>query len=186
MPRLSREYSGLLWLMIFMRPRFLSTMLLLGLIGLLQTACAVKAGPAPNWDLKDLNGKSVKLSDFKGKVVILDFWATWCPPCRAEIPHFVELQNQYKDKGLVIVGVSLDEGGPAVVSSFVKEQKINYPIVMGNEDVSTAYGNIQAIPTTFVIDTNGNIVGRHEGFTEESVFESEIQKLLPTATASNP
>jgi peroxiredoxin len=169
-----------------MRPRFLSSVLFLGLIALLQTACALKAGPAPGWDLKDLSGKSVKLSDFKGKVVILDFWATWCPPCRAEIPNFVALQTQYKDKGLVIVGISLDQGGPEVVSSFVKTQKINYPIVMGDEGVATAYGNIQAIPTTFVIDTNGNIVGRHEGFTEKSTFESEIQKLLPTATASNP
>jgi thiol-disulfide isomerase/thioredoxin len=172
--------------MTFMRSRSLPSILFLGLLALLPTACAPKAGPAPGWELKNLDGKSVRLSDFKGKVVILDFWATWCPPCREEIPHFVELQTKYKDKGLVVVGISLDEGGPAVVSSFVAAQKINYPIVMGNETVSTAYGNIQAIPTTFVIDPNGDIVGRHEGFTEESVFESEIQKLLPTATASNP
>jgi peroxiredoxin len=172
--------------MTLLRARILSSVLLLGFIALLPTACSLRASPAPNWDLKDLNGKSVKLSDFKGKVVILDFWATWCPPCRAEIPNFIDLQTQYKDKGLVIVGISLDQGGPGVVSAFVQAQKINYPIVMGDEGVSTAYGNIQAIPTTFIIDTNGNIVGRHEGYTEKSAFESEIQKLLPTATASNP
>jgi thiol-disulfide isomerase/thioredoxin len=91
---------------------------------------------APAWELKDLNGNAVKLSDFKGKVVILDFWATWCPPCRAEIPHFVELQDKYGKQGLVIVGISLDEGGPGVVSSFVKANKINYPIVMGNLDIA--------------------------------------------------
>ncbi len=154
--------------------------------GILSTACSAKAATAPPFDLQDLNGKSVKLSDFKGKVVILDFWATWCPPCRAEIPHFVELQKQYRDKGLVIVGVSLDQGGPDVVSSFVKQQGINYPIVMGTEDVSSRYGDIQAIPTTFVIDQNGNIVDKHEGFTDKDVFEKEITPLLAPATAANP
>jgi thiol-disulfide isomerase/thioredoxin len=143
------------------------------------------AAPAPVWDLKDLGGKSVKLSDFKGKVVILDFWATWCPPCREEIPNFVALQNQYKGQGLVIVGISLDQGGPGIVSSFVQAQKINYPIVMGDENVSTQYGDIQAIPTTFIIDPQGNIVGKHEGFTEKSVFEDEVKKLLPASTAAN-
>jgi cytochrome c biogenesis protein CcmG/thiol:disulfide interchange protein DsbE len=172
--------------MTLLRPRLFSAILLLGLLVLVPTGCAVQAGPAPAWNLKDLDGKSVQLSDFKGKVVILDFWATWCPPCRAEIPNFVQLQTQYKDKGLVVVGISVDEGGPAVVSAFAKAQNINYPIVMGDESVSTAYGNIQAIPTTFVIDPSGNIVNRHEGFTEKSTFESEIQKLLPTTTASNP
>lgn len=152
---------------------------------LICAASLLHAAPAPAWDLKNLDGKSVKLSDFKGKVVILDFWATWCPPCREEIPNFVELQSKYKDQGLVVIGISLDQGGPGVVSSFAKAQKINYPIVMGDEAVSTQYGDIQAIPTTFIIDPNGNIVERHEGFTDKSVFEDAIKKLLPPVATGN-
>jgi len=150
-------------------------------LGFLFIVNEVRSEPAPAWKLQDINGKTVQLSDFKGKVVVLDFWATWCPPCRAEIPHFVELQKQYQSQGVVVVGVSLDQGGPGVVSSFAKQQNINYPVVMGNDDVAKAYGNIEAIPTTFVIDPSGNIVGRHEGFTDKSVFEDEIKKALSTA-----
>ena len=145
---------------------------------LLFTAC-LHADPAPAWELKNLDGKSVKLSDFKGKVVILDFWATWCPPCRAEIPNFVALQKQYGDKGLQVVGISLDQGGVNPVAAFAKGQGINYPIVMGDEDVAHQYGDIQGIPTTFVIDPKGNIVEKHVGFTEKTAFEDEIKKLLP-------
>jgi cytochrome c biogenesis protein CcmG/thiol:disulfide interchange protein DsbE len=136
------------------------------------------AAAAPAWDLKDVKGKSVKLSDFKGKVVILDFWATWCPPCRAEIPHFIGLQEKYGKQGLVVVGVSVDEGGPDVVSSFVKANKINYPIVMGNLDVAQLYDANEGIPTTFVIDRTGNIVAKHLGFTDSEIFEKEIKSVL--------
>ncbi len=153
---------------------------------LLAASLTSSAEPAPAWKLTDLNGKTVQLSDFKGKVVILDFWATWCGPCRAEIPDFVALQDQYRDKGLVVVGISLDQDGAKVVAPFAKHYKINYPIVLGDDNVASQYGNIQAIPTTFIIDSNGNIVGSHEGVTEKSVFEAEIKKLLPMATASNP
>jgi peroxiredoxin len=134
--------------------------------------------PAPAWQLNDLNGKPVQLSDFKGKVVILDFWATWCPPCRGEIPDFVALQNEYKDKGLVVVGVSVDQGGPGVVSAFAKAQGMNYPVVMGDDAVTAAYGDIQMIPTTFVIDRTGKVAAQHIGGTEKGVFEDEIKKLL--------
>jgi thiol-disulfide isomerase/thioredoxin len=102
--------------------------------------------PAPAWELNDLSGKPVKFSDFRGKVVILDFWATWCVPCRVEIPHFVELQEQYGNKGLAVIGVSLDEQGLEVVKKFVKQFGVNYPIVIGNEKVAEAYGGIYAIP----------------------------------------
>lgn len=133
---------------------------------------------APEWRLKDLDGKPVKLSDFKGKVVILNFWATWCPPCRQEIPDFIALQKQYADKGLVIVGVSLDEGGPALVKPFVKKMGINYPIVMGDQKTAAAYGGIQVVPTTFVIDKNGKIAAQHDGGADRATFESEIKPLL--------
>jgi peroxiredoxin len=153
--------------------------LLASLLVLFTVVSLHAAAPAPAWTLKDLNGKTVQLSDFKGKVVILDFWATWCPPCREEIPGFIDLQKKYHGRGLTVVGVSLDQGGPGVVSSFVKSQGINYPIVMGDDSVAQQYGDIQAIPTTFVIDPSGNIVAKHEGATNESTFAAEIKKILP-------
>jgi thiol-disulfide isomerase/thioredoxin len=134
--------------------------------------------PAPDWQLNDLNDKTVKFSDFRGKVVILDFWATWCVPCRVEIPNFVELQKQYGDKGLRVVGVSLDEQGPEVVKKFVKQFGVTYPIVIGNQKVAEAYGGIDAIPTTFVIDRQGRIVNQHMGYIDKDVFEKEIQSLF--------
>ena len=133
---------------------------------------------APDWQLKDLDGKSVKLSDFKGKVVILNFWATWCPPCRKEIPTFVSLQRQYADKGLVIVGVSLDEKGPGVVKPFVAKMGINYPVVMGDPKTAADYGGIAVVPTTFVIDRSGKVAAEHEGDADRATFEGEIKPLL--------
>jgi peroxiredoxin len=134
--------------------------------------------PAPDWELKDLNGKTVKSSGFRGKVVVLNFWATWCMPCRIEMPHFVELQKQYGDKGVAVIGVSLDEQGPEVVKKFVKQLGVNYTIVMGNQKIAEAYGGIVAIPTTFVIDRQGRIVSWHMGYDDKAVFEKEIQSLL--------
>jgi thiol-disulfide isomerase/thioredoxin len=134
--------------------------------------------PAPDWKLTDLNGKPVNFSDFRGQVLVLDFWATWCGPCRVEIPHFVELQKQYGDKGLTVIGVSLDEQGSDVVKKFVKRFGVNYPIVVGNEKVAEAYGGIGAIPTTFVIDRQGWIVRQHIGYDDKASFEKEIQSLL--------
>lgn len=133
--------------------------------------------PAPDWELKNLEGKVVKLSEFRGKVVILDFWATWCGPCRVEIPHFVELQKQYRDKGLAVIGVSLDEQGPEVVKKFVKQFGVNYPVVIGNEKIADAYG-IEGLPTTFVIDRHGRIVSWYIGYNDKAVFEKEIQSQL--------
>ncbi len=133
---------------------------------------------APDWRLTSLDGKAIKLSDFKGKVVVLNFWATWCPPCRREIPDFVALQKQYADKGLVIIGVSLDEGGAAVVKPFVKKMGINYPVVMGDQKTIAAYGGIQVVPTTFIIDKTGKVAAQHEGGADRATFESEIKPLL--------
>jgi thiol-disulfide isomerase/thioredoxin len=134
--------------------------------------------PAVGWKLTDLNGRNVSFSDFRGKIMILDFWATWCLPCRVEIPHFVELQKQYGNKGLTVIGVSLDEQGPKVVKKFVKQLGVNYPIVIGNAKVAESYGGIDAIPTTFVIDRQGRIASRHMGYDDKTVFEKEIQSLL--------
>jgi thiol-disulfide isomerase/thioredoxin len=133
---------------------------------------------APGWQLRDVNGKQVDLADFKGKLVILDFWATWCPPCRAEIPGLVALQKKYADKGLVIIGVSLDRQGPGIVKAFMHQLGMNYRVVMGDEKIVSEYGGIEAIPTTFIIDRQGKVVTIREGFTDNATFESEIRPLL--------
>jgi thiol-disulfide isomerase/thioredoxin len=147
-------------------------------VGALFLSTRLHSEPAPAWTLKNLDGKSVSLSDFKGKVVVLDIWATWCPPCRAEIPHFIELQKEFKDKGVTIVGMSVDSTGPADVAKFVKANGMNYPIVMGDEKTATAYGADQGIPTTVVIDGKGNIVATHLGLTDKETFEGDIKKAL--------
>jgi peroxiredoxin len=133
---------------------------------------------APDWQLSDVEGKPVKLSDFKGKVVILDFWATWCPPCRTEIPSFVALQKKYVDKGFTVIGVSLDEQGPSVVKSFMHRFGMNYPVVMGDKKIVVDYGGLEAIPTTFVIDRQGNVVTAYQGAMDQATFESVIGPLL--------
>lgn len=134
--------------------------------------------PAPNFELLDVNGRKVRLSDFKGKVIILDFWATWCPPCRAEIPGFIELYNKYKSKGFEMIGISLDEGGVKDVIPFMKEFGVNYHILIGNYKVTQDYGGIRGIPTTFVIDKKGYIRAKYVGYRPKEVFERDIIMLL--------
>jgi len=138
---------------------------------------------APSFTLQDLNGKPVSLSDFKGKVIVLDFWATWCPPCVIEIPHFIELYEQYKDQGFAMVGISLDREGISVVKSFVRKYQINYPILMTDGQVDRVYGGITAIPTTFVIDSAGNIRQKYVGYRDKAVFEADIKAFLAEAKA---
>lgn len=132
---------------------------------------------APDFTLKSTDGKTVKLSDYRGKVVIVDFWATWCPPCKAEIPDFIKLYSRHKDGGFQMIGISLDEGGLKDVVPFMKEYGINYPIVLGTEEVVSAYGGIRGIPTTFVIDKKGYVRGAFEGYRPASVFANLIQQL---------
>ena len=154
------------------------------LIGLSTTGCvaAPQQGarkPAFNFNLKTLDGKSLQLSALKGKVVLLDFWATWCPPCAEEIPHFKELYDQYRGKGLEIIGVALDDGGEKDVAPFAQENKINYPLsATGAQELAQAYGGVRGIPTTFLIDKQGRIAQKYIGYQSKEVFEKEIQALL--------
>ncbi len=133
---------------------------------------------APDFTLPTTDGKTLKLSSLKGKVVIVDFWATWCPPCRKGIPDLVELKKKYGSKGFEIVGVSVDTDTKADVVPFIKEKAINYPVVYGNMNVYQQYGGIRAIPTSFVIDKKGKIVASYEGLTTSETYESHIKKLL--------
>ena len=142
-------------------------------------ACMANAKPA-NFDfsLKDLDGKSVPLSSYKGKVVLLNFWATWCGPCKAEIPGFVELQEKYQ-KDLVIVGFSVDDPADKA-KAFAAEYKMNYPVLLGEgrEDVQDAYGPIWGIPASFLISKDGKVCRKHLGIAPKAVFEKEIVALM--------
>lgn len=139
---------------------------------------AVKKVKAPNFALISTAGKTVKLSDYKGKIVIVDFWATWCPPCRKGVPDLIDLQNKYKDK-LVIIGISLDYGKTKDdVKPFMKNYGINYPVVYYDEKVLNDYGGIESIPTSFIIDKDGNVVNKHVGLYPKYIYEEEIKELL--------
>jgi len=133
-------------------------------------------GTAPAFTLTTLDGNSISLAEFRGKVVILNFWASWCGPCKREVPDFVLLQSQYGASGLQIIGIALDEEKP--VRSYANSVGINYPVLFGNDDVSRAYGGVEAIPTTFIIDRDGAIIHRFVGYQEKNVFENAIRKLL--------
>ena len=132
---------------------------------------------APEFSLPELTGQKLKLSDYRGKVVLLDFWATWCEPCREEIPHFVELQNKFGDQGLQIIGVSMDDG-PEPVRDFYQQFKMNYPVVMGNARTGELYGGVLGLPIAFVIGRDGRIYSKHIGATDISLFDHEIKAQL--------
>lgn len=136
------------------------------------------SAPSPSWKLNDVEGHPVTSEQFRGKVVILDFWATWCPPCRQEIPGFVALQKQYGDRGLVVIGVSLDQKGPPVVKDFMEQFGMNYPVVMGDQAMVDAFGGIEGIPTTFIINRQGHIMAKHVGYADQQTFEAAIKPLL--------
>jgi len=160
---------------------FYLLLVLMFIIGGCKKNKTESAQPAPAFTLQDLDGKNVSLAGLRGKVVVLDFWATWCPPCVKEIPHFVELHEQYKDKGVEIVGISLDDAGISVVKAFVQKYQIKYPILMTDGRVDKAFGGISGIPTTFVIDSAGNISKKYVGYRDKAVFEADIKALLAEA-----
>jgi cytochrome c biogenesis protein CcmG/thiol:disulfide interchange protein DsbE len=141
---------------------------------------------APSFSLKDSNGATVTLADYKGKVLLLNFWATWCGPCKIEIPWFTEFQQSYKDKGFEVLGVAMDDEGWTAVKPYLASHKINYRIVLGTDSVSSAYGGVDALPTTFVIDQNGKVLSTHVGLVSKDDYVKEIESLLsPAANLHN-
>lgn len=133
---------------------------------------------APDFTLKDANGKTVTLSEYKGKVVLLNFWATWCGPCKIEIPWFMDFEQQYKDRGFAVLGVSMDEDGWEAVKPYVEEKRINYRVALGNDSVGDLYGGIESLPTTFVIDREGRVAAAHRGLIPKNDYQNEILQLL--------
>jgi len=144
------------------------------------SACAANAKAANlNFALKDVEGKEVKLAALKGKVVLLDFWATWCGPCKIEIPWFIEFQNKYGKQGLQVVGVSVDDT-QAKLKPYVAQMKMNYPVLQGldHDDLQDAYGPMFGIPVTIVISRDGKVCAKHVGLSSKERFETEIKSLL--------
>jgi peroxiredoxin len=154
------------------------------------SAASVKAEKerraAPDFALKDAEGKLVHLSDYRGKVVLLDFWATWCGPCKIEIPWFMDFQRQNQEKGLVVLGVSMDDEGWEIVKPYLASMKVNYRVLIGNDQTAQLYGGVDALPTTFLIDREGKIAAVHVGLVDRKDFENGIDQLLqtPAKTAS--
>lgn len=133
--------------------------------------------PAPDFTLTDINGQPLRLSDYKGKVVLLDFWATWCAPCRSEIPKFVEWQKQYGPKGLQVIGISMDDDAKPV-PAFMQQFGINYPVAVGDAKLADQYGGVLGLPVNFVIGRDGQIHQKYVGMTDTAVLEAEIKHLL--------
>lgn len=151
---------------------------------------ALRGAPAPDFTLKTIDGKTLKLSDLRGKAVLLNFWATWCAPCKIETPWIVDLQNQYGAQGLQVVGVSMDdEGDTDDVKKFANELHMNYPILRGTEDVGNEYGGLEFLPTTYFVGRDGNVTGRVLGLKGRGDMEDNVKKALatkaPTQTAQN-
>ena len=134
--------------------------------------------PAPDFALKDAIGATVKLSDYRGKVVLLNFWATWCGPCQEEIPWFISFQQEFKDRDFSVLGVSLDDDGWDAVKPFVARRKLNYQVVLGGDEVTRIYGDVENLPTTFIIDREGRIARTHIGLVSRNTYKQEILQLM--------
>lgn len=138
----------------------------------------LKGKPAPEFSLESLDSKTVRLADFRGKAVLLNFWATWCQPCKIEMPWFEEMQRQYGPQGLQVVGIAMDDASREDIAKFAKEMGVNYPILLGKESVGDAYGGVQFLPSTFFIDRDGKIVDRIFGLKSRSEIEDNIKLAL--------
>jgi len=138
----------------------------------------VRGVAAPDFELTSLDGKRVKLSDYRGKAVLLNFWATWCGPCKVEMPWFVDLQKRYGNDGLVVLGVAMDDTEAPKIAQFASDMGVNYPVLLGTDKVSEEYGNVEFLPTSFYIDRDGKFVGKGVGLLDRKEVEANVQKAL--------
>jgi len=149
------------------------------------TTRLTQSSPAPDFSLESLDGKTTRLSDFRGKAVLLNFWATWCGPCKIEMPWFVDFQKQYGSQGLQIVGVAMDDASKEDIGKFARDMGVNYPILIGKEAVGDQYGGIPGLPETFLIARDGKIVDKIIGLRGKAEIEDAIRKALNTRPAAN-
>jgi thiol-disulfide isomerase/thioredoxin len=167
------------------------TILAVALMGVFLTGCSntpetVRAAvrpesarrPAPAIELKDGNGTAFRLADYKGKVVLVNFWATWCGPCKIEIPWFIEFEQNYKDKGFAVLGISMDEEGWDIVKPYATTTKINYRLAIGDEITAQKYGGVESLPTTYLLDKQGRIAATHVGLVSKKDYQHDIETLL--------
>lgn len=188
-----RGFAAIQWCRGNLKPRPISFVLLVSVLGLSaflsscsktapqehQTKVSTERKRAPDFTLKDEGGSPLKLSDLRGKVVVLNFWATWCGPCALEIPWFIEFEQEFKSKGLEIVGVSMDEDGWRAIKPYVAAHKMNYRILLGDDSTGQLYGGVDSLPTTFIIDREGRFAfPPHVGLPGKNEYLSEIQTLL--------
>lgn len=157
--------------------------------GRARTASKVKADKdrkdAPEFSLKDADGRAVRLADYRGKVVLLNFWATWCGPCKIEMPWFIDFERKYKDRGFAVIGISMDEEGWQVVKPFITDMAVNYRILQGDDKTAQSYGGVDALPTTFLIDREGKVAHTLVGLHGRDEFDHGIQELLESRAAGD-
>jgi thiol-disulfide isomerase/thioredoxin len=149
------------------------------------TPSLTKSTPAPDFTLQSLDGKNMSLSDLRGKAVLLNFWATWCGPCKIEMPWFIELQKQYGSQGLQIVGVAMDDSSKEDIAKFASDMGVNYPVLLGKEAVGEAYGGVPALPESFFIGRDGKIVDKIIGLKGKAEIEDAIKKALDTPAVNS-
>jgi cytochrome c biogenesis protein CcmG/thiol:disulfide interchange protein DsbE len=144
----------------------------------MRSADFAEQKPAPDFSLQDINGNIVKLSDFTGKTVVLNFWATWCAPCRKEIPDFIEMQNEYGKQGVQFIGIAIDQEGVQVIKPYAEKVKMNYPVLVGNDAVFAKFGGNNAIPVTLLIDKKGTIRNSYVGMKPKQALEDMVLALM--------
>jgi thiol-disulfide isomerase/thioredoxin len=163
--------------------RIVSSLLVTGVLFLIVNSaflgCNRKTLDAmPRWELQDMDGNVIHSKEFAGKIVVVNFWATWCQPCVQEIPGFVSLQQKYGKQGLTIVGIALDELGAQSVKPVLKQRGVNYTVLAGDTAIQLTFGGLDGLPTTFIFDRTGKLVTKHEGFWDMAALEKELQPLL--------